>query len=373
MNILYISPHYENWGAERSLVALMDHMKQKRNRIMCIIPFHGAIEGLFNEKGIQYLVVKFYNWTNVGQGKRIFYGVGKELYNYFANIIITQKLKEMDFVPDIVHTNVISTDIGLNLAKHYKAKHVWHVREFGSLDFNMCFDMGDKYVSKKMHGSDLIITVSDSVKDHYLQYVSNDKIMCVYNGVPVADKIKHEWNNNTFRIVMVGRLSGEKGQSDAIYAIKDQIENDIKNVRLDIYGDGIDKPKLRSLIINLGLEEFVTLKGYNDNIDYSEYHLGLTCSRCEAFGRVTIEYMMAGLPVIGCDSGGTAELINDKVGLKYPYGDHKQLALLISKIGSDRNKCAQMGDEAYRYASQNFCVEKYCSTIEAVYSDITSF
>ena len=35
-------------------------------------------------------------------------------------------------------------------------------------------------------------------------------------------------------------------------------------------------------------------------------------SRAEAFGRVTVEYMLKGIPVIGARSGATTELISDK-------------------------------------------------------------
>ena len=52
----------------------------------------------------------------------------------------------------------------------------------------------------------------------------------------------------------------------------------------------------------------------------------LMCSRYDAFGRVTVEAMKLGKPVIGAKSGGTTELISEGFnGLLYTSGDHMEL------------------------------------------------
>ena len=52
---------------------------------------------------------------------------------------------------------------------------------------------------------------------------------------------------------------------------------------------------------------------------WSAAHVGLMCSECEAFGRVTVEAMRAGLPVCRTNSGGAPEIIDPGVnGLLSP-------------------------------------------------------
>jgi glycosyltransferase involved in cell wall biosynthesis len=60
------------------------------------------------------------------------------------------------------------------------------------------------------------------------------------------------------------------------------------------------------------------------------------CSECEAFGRVTVEAMRAGLPVCGTRSGGTPEIIDHGVnGLLSMAGDVQGLAANLMSLESD--------------------------------------
>jgi glycosyltransferase involved in cell wall biosynthesis len=62
------------------------------------------------------------------------------------------------------------------------------------------------------------------------------------------------------------------------------------------------------------------------------------CSQCEAFGRVTVEAMRAGLPVCGTKTGGTPEIIDSGVnGLLSPAGDAKALAANLMALESDED------------------------------------
>ena len=91
---------------------------------------------------------------------------------------------------------------------------------------------------------------------------------------------------------------------------------------LTIAGDG-DQGYMASLqrtCEDLDLETSVTFMGYvADPFDiYARADAVLMCSRHEAMGRVTAEGMAAGRVVIGCNSGGTKELIQDRYdGLLY--------------------------------------------------------
>ena len=50
-------------------------------------------------------------------------------------------------------------------------------------------------------------------------------------------------------------------------------------------------------------------------------------SKAEGFGRVTVEYMYAGLAVIASDTGANPEIIDDGVnGLLYHYNDAQSMA-----------------------------------------------
>jgi glycosyltransferase involved in cell wall biosynthesis len=86
---------------------------------------------------------------------------------------------------------------------------------------------------------------------------------------------------------------------------------------------------------------------------WSAAHVGLMCSQCEAFGRVTVEATRAGLPVCGTNAGGTPEIIDQGVnGLLSPAGDANALAANLMTLESDedlRRKLAFRAVETPRF------------------------
>jgi len=83
------------------------------------------------------------------------------------------------------------------------------------------------------------------------------------------------------------------------------------------------------------------------------------CSQNEAFGRVTVEAMRAGLPVCGTDSGGTPEIIEPGIaGLLSPAGDAHALAANLMTLESDEDLRRRLADGALESA-QRFQRERH--------------
>jgi glycosyltransferase involved in cell wall biosynthesis len=81
----------------------------------------------------------------------------------------------------------------------------------------------------------------------------------------------------------------------------------------------------------------------------------LVCSRREAFGRVTVEGMLAGKPVIGTRIGGTLELIREEFnGLLYTPGDYRELAHKIRYLHENPDEAYRMGKNGREWAQARF-------------------
>jgi glycosyltransferase involved in cell wall biosynthesis len=111
---------------------------------------------------------------------------------------------------------------------------------------------------------------------------------------------------------------------------------------LSIVGSGNDEyvKSIKRLVFEKGLENNVKLLGYMDNPLHvmAESDAFLMCSRNEAFGRVTLEAMSIGCPVVGACSGGTEELLElGKYGLLYKPGDCDDLGKKILDLLSNKN------------------------------------
>jgi glycosyltransferase involved in cell wall biosynthesis len=138
------------------------------------------------------------------------------------------------------------------------------------------------------------------------------------------------------RVVLVGYFSKAKGQRLAIEAIAITRKAGV-DIELSLIGSGRHKP-LRKLAQRLRVEDLVNIHGPTDDVGryWSAAHVGLMCSQCEAFGRVTVEAMRAGLPVCGTNAGGTPEIIDSRVnGLLSPVGDAYALAANLMALESD--------------------------------------
>lgn len=370
--IIFISTNVQKDGAEKSLVSLQSYLNQIKNiKTITIIPKHGLIEELLTSYNIDYIIWPFQGNVNAGRGTKLLRGITKMFINIFQAFVLSKKLEKLDCDIVGVHSNTITSEFGFYLAKNLKVPHVWHIREFGKLDFNFDFELGMKYMQWCTSKSAKIICNSKAVMEYYSKYFNYELLTYVHNGVDLKPKGVSDWDNPTFKMVLVGRLSKEKGQLFAVDACKKLLENGYNDFILDFYGEGAEKDIIRNQITEYGLEKHIRLCGYSNDLMLSSYHVGLMCSHHEAFGRVTVEYMANKLPVIGVNSGGTPEIIKNEIsGILFNANDIDSLYQALKRLYLDRSLCQSMGRAGYEIAKNNFSKERYFDSVYDIYKDL---
>lgn len=93
-------------------------------------------------------------------------------------------------------------------------------------------------------------------------------------------------------------------------------------------------------------------------------------SRCEGMGRVLVEAMAAGVPVIGADVGGIPHMIQDGVnGFLFPKGDAKALEQRLRTMLSNPERARQMGARGREMAREEYSearwAEHFTTMVEA--------
>ncbi len=128
-----------------------------------------------------------------------------------------------------------------------------------------------------------------------------------------------------FIVGLVGRLDEKKGQFEVIQAIS-QLKNSEKDMHVVFVGDKTKNEadtyvqKLQHTIELNHLQEKVSFLPHQQNMQnlYGAFDLVIVPSWEETFGTVTIEAMASGVPVIGSNTAGTAEILGNEKFLFQP-------------------------------------------------------
>lgn len=370
-HILFISHTSEMGGANYSLFYLMKELKDNYNITPILLtPYRSGDNDLVarcSEENIQYIITPYYPFKSQKQVKNYVKYILNILFLYPLAIY---RLKKVAF--DIVHTNISICNIGGYISSYRKVPHVWHLREFGDLDFNMhsIFGVtGERIIYKR---GDLFIAISDHIKEHYEKVINKEKIIRIYNGIipcKKADISKHD--NAVFQFVMTGYINSTKNQMEALRAAA-LLNKETPDFHLNFIGNGDVSyiSEMEEFILHHNLQDKVTFWGERNDVPriLASMDAGLMLSRNEAFGRVTVEYMMHNLIVIATNRGANTEIINDKVsGLLYEFGNYKALSTLMSTCIKGKSHIRRIAENGKHSALQTFTIEKNTSGIYKCY------
>lgn len=365
--LLFLSVHVNKWGAERSMCSLIAAISNKY-RVIVLISKHGPIEDLLQKLQVEYYIVPLLASSITGRFNTLKMIIKRILYP--IQLIINQKKIEKTLIekriePDIVYTNTLIPISGFLLARKYKKIHLCHIRELYDEDFHFQSWIGRKNLFKLYQNNcTKFICISEAVKQKFIPIFGENKLVRIYNGVPIQPLPTFVHIKGLTNIIMVGRLSYEKRPMDAVKAIHIAIQNGYHHIHLDIYGSGpLEKP-IQEYIKKHELNRYISLCGYSNQIDYTHYNLSIICSPYEAFGRVTAEYMMHGLAVIGTSTGATPELIEDGAnGLLYTAGNVEELYREFVYYIENPKICQEHGINGYKKATAMFSEEKYINNM----------
>lgn len=247
-----------------------------------------------------------------------------------------------------------------------------------------------------LNGVNQFITVSHQMKQYWANLgYQPQKIDVVHNGTdlskfhPTNDlaqvRQRYDIPDRSRVISYVGRLDTEKGLETLIkaFALLTQIE---PNVRLLIAGksimsinleaqEGIAIGKdyqhvLEQLAIDLGVKEQIRFLGHiaNPTTLYQASDVTVVPSLwAEPFGRVVIEAMACGTPVVGSKTGGIPEILTGEFQHHLVAPGHQQdLAQTLHRVLNWRTSDPELGQRCREHVLNQFSLEKMVDGIEKV-------
>lgn len=386
MKILFVAHERNMGGASKSLVTLVQELKESGHQVTVVLPIkNGQVYAELRNKEIEVKCI-FFGWWMMPSSWNLLMKLGFRVLYAFEGIaerrIAVLACKKG---VQIIHSNSSAIDVGARAAKRAGIQHVWHFREFGDADYALEFLKGkEKSCAYVETVPGKVVFISKSVKEHYQDWLSQERGQVIYNGISeqfLQEKYKEERKENTDVVFLIaGNLNPKKRQDLAIAACRILKERGFGNFRLIVAGTASAMADSRRYATELqesakelpeGVVEFaghvkdmVSLRAKTD--------VELVCSEKEAFGRVTVEAMMASNPVIASDSGANPELVHaGRNGFLFECGNAESLANSMQELLKNPEQICVLGKEAFRFAKETFPSKSNTKQIEDLYFALT--
>ena len=383
MKILYVIHDNKKGGAAISFFEMIREIR-KEHEIFVLTPHKdGYVPEELDKLGIPHASAHYFWWMVACPHQKMLCGLKLNLYK-LLNIVncieafrIKKKYQKLGF--DVVHSNSSVINFGGLLSKYMNIPHVWHIREYGQEDFDLrpIFSL-DKMKTFMNQYCDKVITISKAVSHKYEPIIKDDKIVQIYNGI--SQDFNYEKKifpviKNKIVFLIAGNYCREKGQIDVAMAAKHLSAQGIANFEVVMAGNG-DFKEVKEFIVKENLQSYINIVGRVNDMKTlrKSVDVEIVASKCETFGRVTIEAMKASNPVIGTNSGGTVELIKNGVnGYLFTYMDYKELADRMKEFIKCPELIEKMGRNAYANTRDEYTPENCAYQVAEVYRQLTNF
>ena len=377
MKILFVTHYAKSYGANLSMLSLIEGLSQYNVSVEVLLPTEGEFTSRLKEKSISYTIHKFYPWFQYRwASKNVIYQFIRNvehrvlgLFRIIKNHLALKKIKAcIDLASfDCVYTNTSISPFGFLIAKKISVPHIWHLRETAISHLNLLPDFGKQRTGKIIKNSNALIAISKTVAEEFYSAPFPKNMSIIYDGLFWEHQFTVKKNilqkGEELIIAIVGLLSRSKGQSQAIRALSLLKKKGIR-AKLLVAGDG-DVESLKLLARKLNVTQDIEFLGYVSDSEkvYQKAHIVLMCSTNEGLGRVTLEAMAACRPVVGKASGGTSEIVTDEYnGLLYD-GTDEHLADCILKLHKNPELIEKIVNNAFGYVKANFTIEEYTAKV----------
>ena len=310
ISVLQVLPDLNSGGVERGTLEVNKYLVKNGCRSIVISNGGRMVDELISDKGEHYKLA-----------------VGKKTPLTLFTIFKLIKFIKINKI-DIVHARSRLPGWVSYLALRFITKNI---RPAFITTFHGAYSVN--IYSSIMAKGDGVIVVSKTIKQYVLRNykVDEKKLFLNYRGVSKKEfystyQVSKNWLKKWFQefpqtknkiiLTLPGRITRIKGQDHFIKIIK-KIVNKCPNIHGLIIGEEKNKEKymseLKAQVRGLGLEKKITFVGHRNDIKeiMSISRLVYSLTKVpEAFGRVSLESLSLGVPVIGYSHGGVKEQLS---------------------------------------------------------------
>lgn len=344
MKVLYVTNSVGMGGDSVALINILEYLTKDNVTPLVTCPAVGTFSDKLKKMNIPFVVIgspleiypHIYSWRSYI--KYPYSILRLILKRHFAYKKLCSCIEQ--FKPDIIHTNVGPIHIGYLAAIKYGIPHIWHIREYQKEDFDMSPFPSMSIFLKRIHDKhNHCVCITKGIFKHFKLDSTKDRV--IYDGVIEKNDVKPINKNKVPYILFAGRLEEAKGIKELLYAYNQYA---LKGGKFNLYiaGKGDDNYKKECLHIltdrTKGKVRFLGECEHSKIYGLMYDAMALVVpSRNEGFGFITAEAMFNGTVVIGKDTGGTKEQMDNgqevtKSEIAYRYTEPQDLVNLLFKV-----------------------------------------
>lgn len=229
-----------------------------------------------------------------------------------------------------------------------------------------------KYILRR---AEFIICTSDYIRGVFLKNYKH-KSLTINPGVDAVRNLIKK-TSETKIVLFVASLAKSQRYKGLEYLLKAfvKVRRQIKDVRLAVVGEGDAISDYKKIAKELGIARNVVFTGalYGKKLDkmFKAANVFVLPSLNEGFGKVLIEAMAHGTPVIGTKVGGIPDIItHGKEGFLVPPGDTAQLAKSIIRILENNSLASSLGKAGLEKVKANYLWSKQVDATNEIFEKL---
>ena len=386
MRVLYVNQTADVSGAERSMLTLIGGLREQVEPTLACPD--GTLSELAHEAGIP---------TEPILGTQASFRLHpvhttRGLVEIGRSALQVRRLARRQ-APDLIHANTTRAALLALLARKRRPPVLAHIRDWAPEGRFSRFVLG--VVARR---ADLVVTNSAYIARQFDGLTLRRPIEVIHNPVDLdkfdpdradrADRAaaRREFGlgEGTVALATVAQLTPWKGQDDAIRALgalrasgRDATLLLAGSAKFSGAGTQFDNAaferELHEIAAELGVADHVRFLGERGDVPHvlAAADVLLLPSWQEAFGRIAIEAMAMGVPVLATDSGGPAEIVRAGVdGLLLAPRDPAAWAAALEPLVDSAEERARMG-AAGRGRAADFSVPVHAAQVIAAYRSLS--
>jgi glycosyltransferase involved in cell wall biosynthesis len=349
MTCLLVSHASTLYGSERSLLSLAEALFAQ-GPVLVLCPRQGPLVQRLRDKGIPVRTLR------LEYPRRSLEDVLVFVLNWLPTVLRLWRLMASEGIR-VVYNNTIYGLYAPVAARLARLPCIWHVREVdhrGKLEARIFSWLLTRLSYRAVFNSEA------TMRAYSEQGAANWQV--VYNGLPLSDLADRRYVQGTGLVVGFAGSIVERKRPGLFLRAFALAAQRVPGLRALMVGEGPLLGEARAMAARLGIEHLVEMPGFVASMDsfYAQIDIFVLTSQREPFGRVLVEAMMSGCPVIGSADGGVPEVIEHNVsGYLVTSDDPAPYADRIVQLARDCELRKQLGVAGRARAVERFSLARY--------------